>query len=253
MKFLDSFWLKIIALVTMIIDHIGIIFVSPFSSAYLIFRIIGRISLPIYAFLIIEGITHSKNPLQYLIRLILFGFTFDIICYLFEGYFIGNTFITFGLSGLSCYLLFHEDIKYKFFSIIPIGLITLIFMKIIPFHLEYGLYGVLLITLFFLSKKLSTYLSDNYKNVDTLDAFKILSVLSLVSLTCIMYVYQNEIQSLSPSFVMNYNVQTYSLIACFPMLCYNGLRGYSNPFIKWGFYISYPLHILILLAIDLLI
>ena len=45
MKLLNSFWLKIIALITMIIDHSAIIFLSPYSTAYLVCRIIGRISL----------------------------------------------------------------------------------------------------------------------------------------------------------------------------------------------------------------
>ena len=253
MKLLNSFWLKIIALITMIIDHSAIIFLSPYSTAYLVCRIIGRISLPIYGFLIIEGINYSKSPLRYLIRMLIIGLIFDLICHLFTNLTMGNTFTLFSLCGLSCYLLFHEDWKYKLFSIIPIGVITLCFLDVIPIYLEYGIYGIALMVAFFLSKELSKYLSEHYNNIDKLESYKLFSALSLTIITCVMYVFQNEIKMISPAFVMDYNVQTYSLIACFLILCYNGLRGYTSPFIKWGFYISYPLHILILLVINLLI
>ena len=49
--------LKIIAFLTMIVDHTGVIF-YPNSQ---IFRIIGRISFPIFCFFIVEGFSHTKN------------------------------------------------------------------------------------------------------------------------------------------------------------------------------------------------
>ena len=68
-KFLSNFDLKILAIITMTIDHIGAI-VYPNID---IFRIIGRVSFPIFAFLLVEGFKHTSNKLKYFLRLILFA------------------------------------------------------------------------------------------------------------------------------------------------------------------------------------
>ena len=59
--------LKLIACVTMLIDHIGALF-FPYA---LWLRIIGRISFPIYCFLLAEGVHHTHSPLTYGLRLLL--------------------------------------------------------------------------------------------------------------------------------------------------------------------------------------
>lgn len=65
----DSFWLKLIALVTMTIDHTAAALTC--GSWYLPMRCIGRIALPIYCFLLLEGFFHTGNRRQYLLRLLL--------------------------------------------------------------------------------------------------------------------------------------------------------------------------------------
>ena len=52
---LSSFALKIIAVVTMLIDHIAMAFLAQGSSLYMVMRSIGRLSFPIYCFLLVEG------------------------------------------------------------------------------------------------------------------------------------------------------------------------------------------------------
>ena len=52
---LSSFALKIIAVVTMLIDHIAMVFLAQGSSLYMVMRSIGRLSFPIYCFLLVEG------------------------------------------------------------------------------------------------------------------------------------------------------------------------------------------------------
>ena len=51
--------LKILALVTMTIDHVGVVLLPQ----YLVLRIIGRLTYPIFAYMIAEGCfyTHSKR------------------------------------------------------------------------------------------------------------------------------------------------------------------------------------------------
>ncbi len=70
---LMGFHLKLIALVAMIVDHVGAAFPMPD-----IFRVIGRLSFPIYAFLIAEGCRHTRNLHRYLFRLGLFALISEV-------------------------------------------------------------------------------------------------------------------------------------------------------------------------------
>lgn len=74
LKGLTSNKLKVVAIIAMVVDHIGYYFAFLLSNEiYTILRIIGRISMPIFAFLIIEGYFHTKDLKKYLIRLSCFA------------------------------------------------------------------------------------------------------------------------------------------------------------------------------------
>lgn len=68
-KGLTAFHLKLIALVCMIIDHVGASTLNDLEPL----RWIGRIAFPIYAFLIAEGCRHTRNRTRYLLRLGIFA------------------------------------------------------------------------------------------------------------------------------------------------------------------------------------
>jgi hypothetical protein len=63
---MTSFQIKLIALVTMAIDHIGMFFFPH----VLIFNLIGRLSFPLFAWMIASGAKYSRNLNQYLVRLL---------------------------------------------------------------------------------------------------------------------------------------------------------------------------------------
>ncbi len=71
---ISGFELKLIALICMIIDHVGYYFVNSISvNMYTACRIIGRISMPIFLFLIVQGYIHTRNFKKYIIRLLFFA------------------------------------------------------------------------------------------------------------------------------------------------------------------------------------
>ena len=59
--------LKIIAAVAMTIDHVGLMFFPQLK----VLRIIGRIALPIFAFMIAEGCRYTRNKLRYFLTVFL--------------------------------------------------------------------------------------------------------------------------------------------------------------------------------------
>ena len=67
---MTAFILKIIALTTMIIDHMGAAFPQYFG---LEFRVIGRVAFPIFVFLLAEGFRHTSSPRKFLMRLGIFA------------------------------------------------------------------------------------------------------------------------------------------------------------------------------------
>lgn len=90
----SAYGLKLIALAAMLLDHIGVIilgrcFISPMSYAgiaapsalsiiYVILRVIGRLSYPIFSFLLVEGFLKTKNVGKYLLRLGIFAVISEI-------------------------------------------------------------------------------------------------------------------------------------------------------------------------------
>lgn len=230
--------LKIIAIVTMVIDHIGAIILERMLiergilevtatqvSAFLevngvlyytdiILRTIGRISFPIFCFLIVQGFLHTHNLKKYLIRILVFAFVSEIPFDLaFSNSFIDlqyqNIFFTlfFGILAMSAIQIAEQKKEWNIinrvvFGILSIGLciIAVKFLKT-----DYDIYGVLVIVIMYIFKR-----------------WKTLSA----GLGCV------ALMSGIPPFV--------SLV---PIHLYNGKKGRN---IKWLFYLFYPIHIILL-------
>ena len=80
---MSSFILKLIAMVTMFIDHLGDTCFKQVTAM----NVIGRIAFPIFAFQISEGYIHTKNLTKYFLRLFLFAFISQIPFMLFLSLF----------------------------------------------------------------------------------------------------------------------------------------------------------------------
>jgi hypothetical protein len=90
--------LKIIAMISMLIDHIAASVIERYMSSvgiefnvmnpngsvnaiYLIYfamRLIGRLAFPIYIFLLVEGFLHTRSRVKYLVRLLIFALVSEI-------------------------------------------------------------------------------------------------------------------------------------------------------------------------------
>ena len=85
--------LKIIAVITMAIDHVGAAILFPYVSylfqtgapqaeevyqLYWVIRDIGRIAFPIYCFLLTEGFFHTRSRVKYARNLFLFALLSEI-------------------------------------------------------------------------------------------------------------------------------------------------------------------------------
>lgn len=75
---MSGYSLKLIAMITMLIDHITAVLIPYSSGFYMIGRSIGRLSFPIYCFLIVEGFKHTRDVKKYLARLLIFAFVSEI-------------------------------------------------------------------------------------------------------------------------------------------------------------------------------
>lgn len=258
--FLDSDALKIIAIVTMLIDHIGASFLEKilysgntgipdyWYEVDTVLRSIGRTAFPIFAFLLVEGFFHTRSRKKYLGRLLLFAVLSEIPFNLaFHGFLFypgsQNVFWTFCIGFLVIWGLeklygayrsgsdilrrdskrIQEykrenrfEIRYRagypivvMFAavcVVMTGAVSALILKA-----DYGIYGFLLILLFYLGR---------HGNVPR-----------IVVCTCGYLLFLWE---------------PYCLFGFLLILFYNGKRKQRGRGFQFFFYFFYPVHLLIL-------
>lgn len=218
--------LKIIALITMTIDHIGM-YLFPHI---LLLRIIGRLSMPIFAYMIAEGCRYTKNRTKYLLLTAGVGFVCQIVYYVAMRSLYQCILITFSLSILMIYGLDHALTRKTplAFFVAVLDLSAVFFLcavlpRLLPntdYSISYGLYGVLLPVFAFMGKN----------KWQSLALFSVGLVLMNIDLGWI---------------------QWYSLLTLPLLALYNGKRGKHK--LKYLFYIFYPSHLAALYLIGLFI
>lgn len=210
---MSSFILKILACIFMLIDHIGFLFFPK----QILFRIIGRLAFPIFAFQISIGYEKAHSKEKYILRMLIFTIVSQIPFYLQHKYGNNNDVILNVGATLTCGLLAIyclDKIKKPWLKYISIGLIILLSI-VVP--MDYKWYGVLMIIIF--------YLFRNDK----------LGIGVFYSLLVISYCHINNSIFNLPA-----------IYALLPILLYNGKKGKN---IKYFFYAFYPVHMLILVLI----
>ena len=270
LNILSAFWLKIIAMVTMIFDHIGAIILfhyainepsSFLASLYEPFRIIGRFSFIILAFLVVDGVKHTSNKIKYLSRLLILSLVMTLGELCFTHTYSGNPITTLFLGALTIVLL-NLPKFYKLTACIPCIYVILSDLDIIPFKNEYGIYGFFLIIGFYLCLVGSKFLLEYYSSVNNLD-IEIFANEQMIHkyrliISCIfIFSYNLAWYLIYPSWnnipLIDMSLQVYSTFAIFPLFIYSGKRGYNSKWFQYGCYIFFPAHILIIYFISLLL
>ena len=277
---LSSFWLKIIALVTMTIDHIGYLFFEGNSA--MILRHIGRLAFPLFCFMIAEGVIHTKSFKKYALRLGIMASAISLAVIIDEAFYIsggilraeGNIFIDLLLGALAVYCLKQNKWYFKIIALVPLGLSIASFIATAfeschcygivnwyPFFLrgQYDWLGVLLIVGFYVAhymkdafikvhSNITGIAVENYQdsNLERL-VLNIFSVMMLVIATIIFYIVG---ELLPPKYVSWYNnLQLFAMFSGVFILLYNGKRGYNKKWFQYGSYLYYPVHMIILYII----
>ena len=260
---MSSFIIKLIATISMLIDHSNDALVGHFT----VLNVLGRIAFPLFCFQLIVGYTYTHDLKKYIFRVFVFALIsqipFSIFSYNYSGtYFSLNVFFFFffGLLALYCYDSKNLNILIKLAIICIISFLAS-FLKT-----DYGAYGVILLFIIYLFYPKRELLGKNYKNVYILSLEKKLyekfnkNNVNLNNNSLNKFIFKTNLICfllfiLIWSLVKYLNlfngigVFYYILLVIFTflpsifMLLFNGKKGYS---FKYGFYAFYPLHIAIL-------
>ena len=217
---MSSFVLKVIAVISMLIDHSGYLIFNGFSFM----NYIGRLAFPIFAFLITEGYTHTSNLKKYFLRLLIFAIISQIpFMLLFPGDFTFNILFTLALGLLA--ITVYNKLSNKIFGILFVALCAVLAHFL---QFDYGWFGITIIFIFYIFKNKKTYMNILFG-----------------ATTFINYIYYFA-KTLRIEYLLIFLFCTLSLI---PINLYNGKKGKN---IKYFLYVFYPLHLIVLYFINLI-
>ncbi len=230
--------LKLIAIITMFIDHIGAAILEHstiynysiqhgersyiiLSTVDLILRLIGRIAFPIFCFLLVEGFVHTRDVKKYALRL-------GIFCFLSE--------IPFDLAFFRQPFFFgHQNVFFTLF----IGLLVLIGLK--KFEGAGAKNGIGRVLCLVVGAGLARFLRTDY------DAFGVCVIV-------FFYLFRNRprLRDITTmlTLVLSTPLEITGILALLPIHLYNGQRGRQA---KYLFYLFYPVHLFLLYGIGQLL
>ena len=232
---LSSNQLKVIAMITMLVDHIGLMLIGngklygynnalfsyviildsakPWLQFYRLCRVIGRISFPIYTFCIVEGFLRTSNLFKYFLRLLVLALLSEIPFNLmvYNKFFCidGQNVIWLYILGLIT-LTIIKKLDNNPFAVVIFSAIAAVVAQFLG--LDYGYGGMILMMLIYIFRNDKTYRSIS------------------IAVTTFILSIQNDFggAALSTFFIHHYD----------------GTKGRFN--LSLIFYLFYPVHMLIL-------
>lgn len=220
--------LKLIAAAAMFLDHMGMLL----FPRVLLFRIIGRIAYPIYAYMIAEGCRCTGNKPRYFLQMFGLGAACQIVYGFFSSDLYLNILLTFSVSiGLICQLQHLQKIRTeKPEQALPQELalaaaVAAVWVLCKYVEFDYGFWGIM-------TPVLVSLFREKAKTGSKLPVLMIAVGLLMLAI--------------------NYgDIQYYSLLALPLLYFYSGIRGKLK--MKYFFYIFYPAHLALLQGIDMLL
>lgn len=218
---IDSFWLKIIAIFGMTLDHISQIFngLIPFPIDC-IFNLLGGLTFPIMGFMIAEGYRHTRDVKKYMLRLLGFALVAQIP-YMWAMWKIPNVLFTLLVGLVAIYLT--EKFENKWLKALVV-----IAAIIVTANSDWGSIGPVMILLYHYGKR-------PWLNL-------ILPILLSVTLSGSFYL-QSLFAGVWQVLPMVLFIFGGGLLSILLLHQYNGQKGRS---MRYLFYIYYPLHLLLL-------
>ncbi len=275
----DGFALKIIALFTMTLDHIAVVatYFGIGNTVFDIFMILGRISLPLFCLLIVEGVLHTKSFKIYALRLgvmaLLISTFLAIVGYipslgLEQAKSFGNIFLDLLIGATFIYFIKKDGLK-KLLSLLPLLFVSLSFaankyeattgavVHWFPFFLrtQYDFISFAFILVFYLAYLIKDiYFKARTSNEGvSIDLYAgtdiervVINTISFVLFITIVLLFHVFSGVLTAKY---YDTQIFALFAGAFVLLYNGQRGYNSKYFQYGGYIYYPIHILVIALI----
>jgi hypothetical protein len=242
---LNSNQIKVIAIAAMTADHVAWLLFPGYSKELLplLLHIVGRLTCPIMCYFVAEGYHHTKNINQYTARLFLFALISHIPYMLAsDGYVDAGSLIPFyygdvlNQTGVMWSLAWglvmlrvadSERIKGALKALV------IVLICVIAFPSDWSCIASLCVLAFGTNR-------GNFKA-------QMLWMVFYVAIYATVYFF-----ALDPV----YGILQMGVVSAIPVLAtYNGERGKSprvNRWMKWTFYIYYPLHLLIIGLIRIL-
>ena len=237
--------LKLIAAMTMLLDHFGATVVySAYMDAmitgnasaanrlvdlYYCLRIIGRIAFPIYCFQLVEGFHHTRDRKKYALRLlvglVLSEIPFDLA---FSGgldWSRSSVMVTLLLGVLMMAGMEGMTGWYKLLAIPPFVFLAELLGS------DYGGNGIALIAMLYLTRGIPR---------ERLWRSAAMAVLLWFGGT--LRIFGVEIP-----------LELFGILSLVPIFLYDGRKVTGSKWVQWAFYLFYPVHILLLWAVDRLL
>lgn len=229
-EFLSSNAIKIIALITMTIDHMGMIL---FPSQYWM-RYIGRLAYPMFAYMIGEGAVYTKNRLRYFLRLLIPGIGMGVVYYIFEKELLFNIFLTFSVSVALC-TVWDTVVKLAAKKNFVPSLLCLVSAFYILWFIAYGIRRLFHVPIFYdgglfgMLMPVAVYAAKGKWQ-------------KLIALAVMCVIISIDLRSIHGEFLC--------ILSVIVIFFYNGSRG-KLP-LKSLFYVYYPAHIAVLYLLSYL-
>lgn len=222
---MTSFALRLLALLTMVVDHAGLALFPRIGA----FRCVGRLAFPLYCFLLTQGFAHTRDLRAYVRRLLLLAILseipFDLLIFARVSSGMEQNVLFSLLLGLCA--IWSADRYAEEPNKAALG-VLLTFMAAMVSRVSYGWLGIALCLAF-------------YKLKDS----RIKCALCILPIEA-LYCASLAISGVQTSWVL---VSLCAMPAAVPVFLYNGKPGLRSKMVSFLFYAAYPLHIAALLIV----